>query len=238
MEIRGFQRLSLIDFPGKVSSVVFTPGCNLRCPFCYNRELVLNPNSLPLTSEKYFFDFLGKRKGLLDGVVVSGGEPTLQSDLVEFLGEIKSLGFLTKLDTNGTNYESLKKLIDGRLVDYVAMDVKEIKSQKSKIKSAEGKFRIYSKSQAKEVEKSVDFLKEGNVDYEFRTTVVPGIHTLDVLEKMAKELSGAKKWFLQPFQPIDCLEPSFSQIVPYDSAWLELTLEALRKIVPNAFLRD
>ena len=180
MLIGGFQKLSLIDFPEKISCIVFTVGCNFRCPFCYNLELVLPSKipSQPTISEKEIFDFLKKRKGKIDGVVITGGEPTLHPDLEEFVKKIKELGFLVKLDTNGYNPDVIYRLVKKNLLDYVAMDIKAPKE----------KYEFFSgiKLDLERIQASVDFLKKNYIDYEFRTTLAPGLTKKDILEKMPK----------------------------------------------------
>jgi len=193
MLLGGLQKTTLIDYPGKVAATVFTVGCNFRCPFCYSKELVI-PEEIkkhPKISEEYFFDFLEKRKGLLDGVVICGGEPTIHNDLPEFSEKIKNLGYLVKLDTNGSNPEMLKELIDKKLIDYVAMDIKAPKDNYEKA--------IGVKINIDSIQKSIDILKNGSIDYEFRTTVVPAIHNREDIIKMAEWIKGAKKYFLQQF---------------------------------------
>ena len=192
MLIGGFQKLSLIDFPEKISCIVFTVGCNFRCPFCYNLELVLPSKipSQPTISEKEIFDFLKKRKGKIDGVVITGGEPTLHPDLEEFVKKIKELGFLVKLDTNGYNPDVIYRLVKKNLLDYVAMDIKAPKE----------KYEFFSgiKLDLERIQASVDFLKKNYIDYEFRTTLAPGLTKKDILE-IGDWISGAKKYFLQKF---------------------------------------
>lgn len=191
MRISGLQKLTLMDFPEVVSCIIFTQGCNFRCPFCHNASLVggVGDNEI---SEDEVLDFLKERKKLLDGVVITGGEPTLNSDIAEFLKKIKNLGYLIKLDTNGTNPDLLKKLVSDKLVDYVAMDIKNCPE---KYEKATGVNKFMEK-----VTQSKDFLLTGAIDYEFRTTVVKGIHTKDDLISLAKWIAGANKYFLQQYK--------------------------------------
>ena len=192
MQIGGLQKTTLIDYPGKIACTVFIIGCNFRCPFCYSGELVLpeKTKNCPILPEDKFFDFLKERKGLLEGVVLCGGEPTLYKDLPNFIKRIKELGYPAKLDTNGSNPEMLKKLIEERLINYAAMD----------IKSSKEKYEAYSgiKMDLSIIEKSVDILKQGRIDYEFRTTLAPGIDKEDI-KKIAEWIGPAKKYFLQEF---------------------------------------
>lgn len=220
MIIGGLQKTTLIDFPGKLACTVFLSGCNFYCPWCYSPELVL-PEKIkkqPKISEKEFFKFLESKQGLLEGVVVCGGEPTLNKDLPEFIKKIKKMGFSVKLDTNGSNPEMLKDLIAKKLVDYVAMDVKvppgpKLKSKNKKLKN------IYKYE--KEIEESVEILKNSNIDFEFRTTVVPGIHTKEDFIEIAKWIGEQDvKYYLQNFRPEKTLDPEFEKIKPYPQEYL------------------
>lgn len=191
MLIKGFQKLTLLDYPEKTACTIFTPGCNFRCPFCHNASLVENASPENMYTEEYIFSFLEKRKGLLDGVCVTGGEPLLQADILSFLGKIKDMGFLLKLDTNGTSPEKLKEAVKRGLVDYVAMD----------IKNCEEKYSLTAGTSVdmQKINESIDFLLSDKVDYEFRTTVVAEFHTERDIEKISKRISGAKRYFLQNF---------------------------------------
>ena len=221
MEIGGLQKTTLIDFPGRLAATVFLLNCNFRCPFCYSSELVLPERikSQPRILEEEFFSFLKGKKGLLEGVVVCGGEPTCSKDLPEFLSKIKKLGFLIKLDTNGSNPKILKRLIDEKLVDYVAMDIKAPREKYEKV--------IGVKVNIKDIEESVKLLKEGKVDYEFRTTVVPSLHSKEDILEIAKWLSPAKNYYLQNFRPEKTINPDFERIKPYPREFLlEIEKEA------------
>ena len=225
IEIGGFQKTTLIDYPGRVACTIFLIGCNFRCPFCYSAELVL-PEKIkkqPRISEKELFDFLRERQGLLEGIVICGGEPTINKDLPEFIKKIKNLGFLVKLDTNGSNPEMLKKLIDENLVDYVAMD---IKAPKEKYEMAAG-----VKINLADIEKSIKILKAGEVDFEFRMTVVPTLHTKEDIIRIAKWISPAKKFSLQNFRAEKTLNPGFAKIKPY----LDEFLESIKKEISPYF---
>jgi len=239
MEIGGLQKLTLIDFPGKLAGTVFLIGCPFRCPFCYNLELVM-PELIekhaqrghPI-SQKEFFNFLREKKGLLEGVCITGGEPTANSDLPDFCQKIKEMGFLVKLDTNGYDPEMMKKLIDEKLIDYVALDVKAPKEKYGKLIGIEN--RVFVERIIKNIERSVEILKEGKIDYEFRTTVVPTLLEKEDILKIGKWLSslspGQKlpKYFLQNFRPEKTLDPSFEKIKPYDNSYL---LEIQKAISP------
>ena len=234
MLIGGLQKLTLIDYPGKLAGTVFLIGCDFRCPWCYNPELVL-PEKIKKhkkISEKYFFEFLKQRKGLLEGVVVCGGEPTINKDLPDFIKKIKKLGYAVKLDTNGSSPEMLKKLISEKLIDYVAMDIKAPIGAKSQITNSKSqtnsKLQIskYKKATGikvdiKKIKKSVEIIKNSGIDYEFRTTMVPGVHTKEDILQIAKELSPAKKYYLQNFRPEKTIDPKFKKIRPFSQKQLE-----------------
>ena len=212
MEIGGLQKTTLIDYPGKVACTVFTIGCNFRCPFCYSSELVLpeKTKKQQRISDQDFFNFLEERRGLLEGVCVCGGEPTVHENLPEFIKKIKDLGFYIKLDTNGSNPGMLKELIEENLIDYVAMDIKaplELKSQASNPKFQKDPKRQIPKYEQmtgikvnlKDIKKSIEILKQAKVEFEFRTTVAPGL-TKDDIFKMADYISGENvRYFLQEF---------------------------------------
>ncbi len=209
MTIGGLQKATLIDFPGKVACTVFLSGCNFRCPWCYSRELVLPQNIAvqPKISEKQFFDFLKTRQDLLSGVVVCGGEPTTHKDLPQFIQKIKKMNFLVKLDTNGSNPCALKNLLKDHLLDYVAMD---IKAPFSKYDEATG-----TKVDLEKIKESVDLIKNSNIDYEFRTTVVPTVHTKEDIIEIAKWIAPAKKYYLQKFLPEKTVNPEFEKQRPF-----------------------
>ena len=195
MLIGGVQKMTMLDYPGKVACTIFTYGCNFRCPFCHNATLVIDEASL--FDKEEIFAYLNKRKGILDGVVVTGGEPLLQSDIIEFLTELKQTGLLVKLDTNGSYPEKLEEIISKGLVDYVAMDVK---NSKEKYDLTTG-----VKIDISKIEKSIEILMSDKVDYEFRTTVVKELHEKEDFVQIGKWLKGAKRIFLQPFKDNDNL---------------------------------
>ena len=191
MIIHGFQKLTLLDFPTKTACTVFTGGCNLRCPFCHNAGLVLSPGKYPTVSEDEVFALLEKRKNTIDGVCITGGEPTLQPELPGFLEKLRRLGYAVKLDTNGTNPAMLKALLHERVLDYVAMD---IKNSPSRYAETCGGIDCLSR-----VRESAALLMDGTVDYEFRTTVCAPLHTPRDMEELGRWLKGARRYFLQPF---------------------------------------
>ena len=223
MQICGLQKVTLIDFPGKVACTVFLGGCNFRCPWCYSKELVLPQNIAlqPKISEKQFFDFLKTRQELLAGVVVCGGEPTIHKELPQFIKKIKKMNFLVKLDTNGSNPRALQRLLKDRLLDYVAMDVK---APQAKYREAAG-----VTIDGADIAKSIEILKASKIDFEFRTTVVPTIHTKEDIIQIAKWLSPAKKYYLQNFLPIKTVSQAFEEKRPYSN---EDLLDIQKAIVP------
>lgn len=192
MFIAGLQKLSLLDFPGKLCATVFTAGCNLRCPFCHNASLVTRVNEAEQISEEEFFAFLNKRVGLLDGICVTGGEPLLQPDITDFIEKIRALGFAVKLDTNGAFPEKLEALLSAGLIDYAAMDIKNCKAK-------------YGETVGKEVfditpiEKNVELLKSSGIPHEFRTTVVREFHTAQNIAEIAEWIAPSR-YFLQAFK--------------------------------------
>jgi len=223
MEIGGLQKLTLIDYPRKIACTVFLTGCNFLCPWCYAREFVL-PEEIkkqPKISEKEFFQFLKERKGLLEGVVLCGGEPTIHHKLPTFIKKIKKMNYLVKLDTNGSNPKMMGKLISENLIDYVAMDVKLPKERYSQVFSKNAKI--------KDIEESIKILKKGKVDYEFRTTIVPTIHKKEDIIKIVRWIKPAKRYFLQNFRPEKTIDPFFETIKPYPESYL---LEIQKIIAP------
>lgn len=221
--IGGLRKTTLIDYPGQVAATVFLTGCNFRCSFCYSSELVL-PEKIkkqPKISEKELFDFLRKRRGLLEGIVICGGEPTCNEDLPEFIRKIKEMGFSVKLDTNGSNPEMLKKLIDEKLVDYVAMDIKAPKEKYDKITGV--KVRVQN------IEESIRILKEGTVDYEFRITVVPTLHSREDIIEIAKWIGPAKRFFLQNFRAEKTIDSNLEKVKPCP---IEFLKELKKEISP------
>ena len=228
MILKGLQKLTLLDFPGKMAATVFTGGCNFRCPFCHNASLVIPDKFGESIAEEEFFSFLNKRRGILEGVCVSGGEPTLQPDLTDFIERIKGLGFLVKLDTNGTEPEVLKRLIDRGLIDYVAMDIKSSKDGYGRAIGIDG----YN---TEKIEKSAEILKKSKVDFEFRTTVVRELHNEKDFEEMGKWLSGDEKFFLQTF--IDSGDLIGEGYTAHSEEDMKRFAEILKKYIPNSTIR-
>lgn len=206
MKLTAIQKFTVLDYPGQVACIAFTPGCNMRCGFCHNPEFVL-PERIRELQESFideatFLRFLDERQGLLDGVVVSGGEPTIWRELPAFLQNIKKRGFLVKLDTNGNNPSMLKQLLKEKLVDYVAMDVKTSLAEYSKL--------VGGGVKAENIAESIELLKIAGIPYEFRTTLVKEIHSETVLKSMERLLNGAKRYYLQTFRPGHTLHPLFA----------------------------
>jgi len=236
MLIGGLQKTTLIDFPGRVAATIFTVGCNFRCPFCHNKDLVTVNNfkksSFEQVQEEELFRFLESRKGILDGVCITGGEPTIQKDIIDFCRKLKDLSLEVKLDTNGTRPGVIDKLLKDNLVDYIAMDVKN-------------DFDNYKKAVGlkTDIEKVVESLKkiiQAKIEFELRTTVVPGIHNKANLEKLAgqlKELSSRSFLVLQNFQPQNCLDDKLCSKEPFTSKELDKMLKAVKKILPKSKIR-
>ncbi|MEA4926731.1 MAG: anaerobic ribonucleoside-triphosphate reductase activating protein [Syntrophomonadaceae bacterium] len=203
---------SLVDYPGEIAAVLFTRSCNLRCPFCHNPDLLIKPKILvkPIDIEDVL-GFLVQRRGFLDGVVISGGEPTLHDELAQDIRRIKSLGFLVKLDTNGTNPALLQNLIDQNCLDYVAMDIKA-PLEFRKYRAACGKL---SRAGFFSIRSSVHLLRNTGIKVEFRTTVVPALHTPEDIAEISEYITGAEEYTLQQFNPRVTLEPGYANVVPY-----------------------
>ena len=228
MDFAGMQSLTLLDFPNKVACILFVRGCNLRCPFCHNASLV-RPGVEDVFSEADVLLFLKKRQGLLDGVVISGVEPLMYPDLLPFLNKVRDLGYAIKVDTNGTNPDLLKKLVAEGLADYVAMDIKNSPA-------------FYSatcglpKAPIGAIEESREFLMSNKVDYEFRTTVVKGLHTKESISELSCWIAGAKRYFLQGFKDSgDLLSPA--NLGAFSEDEMTELLEITQKHIPNAALR-
>ena len=193
MHIHGLQKLSMVDFPGKIAATVFTGGCNLRCPFCHNALLVTRLNESPRIDTGEVLRFLRSRRGLLDGVVLTGGEPLLQPDAGDFLAQVKDMGFAVKLDTNGCYPQVLAGILETGFVDYVAMDIKNCREKYTSTVGIPG-------FDTAPVEESIRLLMSGNTDYEFRTTVCRELHTAEDIEEIGRWIQGAKRYFLQNFE--------------------------------------
>ena len=228
MNIYGFQTLTLLDYPGFVACTVFLGHCNFRCPFCQNGNLVLHPEREPLIDEETVFSHLEKRKGLLDGVCITGGEPTLESELPDFLGKVREMGYRIKLDTNGYRPEVLKSLAEAGLVDYVAMDIKNSPDRY-------GETAGLADLDVLRIQESVEFLMRGAVDYEFRTTVARELHGRAEFERIGKWLAGCRKYCLQNYRESEfVLQPVFSA---YSREQLERFRELLLRSIGQVEIR-
>jgi len=224
MILGGYQKLTLIDYPGKIATTVFTVGCSFRCPFCHNPELVDSAQfTVQGKLEKEFFDFLKKRKGKLEGVCITGGEPTIQPDLIDFIQKIKKMGFLVKLDTNGTRPDVLKKIIDSKLADFIAMDIKNQPKNYDKTTGVKGDI--------KRIKLSVDLIMCSKILYEFRTTVVPGIHSEKDFAEIAKWIKGARAYYLQEYREVKILDPKLKK----KTKGKMIDLEKIKKQIENNF---
>ncbi len=206
MLISGLQPFTTIDYPEKLACILFTAGCNFRCAYCHNSEFVL-PEKLKELRDSFIdhdaaMSFLHKRRGLLDAVVISGGEPTMMPDLLDWMHRIKEMGFLVKLDTNGTHPDIVRRAIDSGIVDYIAMDIKSPLSKYSELAQVDVK--------TEELEKSISIIKNAGIDYEFRSVLIKGFHTLEDIESMAKLAEGAKTYRLLEFRPAQTLCPAFA----------------------------
>jgi pyruvate formate lyase activating enzyme len=225
--IAGLQKTTLIDYPGKIACVIFLAVCNFRCPWCYSSELVL-PLKIakqPRLSEKEVLDFLEGRRGLLEGVVICGGEPTVNKELPRFLEKIKAMGYAVKLDTNGSNPAMVKDLVDLKLIDYVAMDIK------SSPKNLAYQNLLGEGVQFADIKESVEFLKSGKIDFEFRTTVVNTIHRKEEFLEIADWIGGENvKYYLQNFRAEKTIDPEFEKVRPFENKFLE---EIAKEISPH-----
>lgn len=224
--IGGLQKVTLLDFPGKVACTVFLTGCNLRCPYCHNPDLVLTKDNGKYISEKEFFEFLLSRKGKLDGVCITGGEPTLYPNLTNLIRRIREMGFLVKLDSNGTVPKILKLLLREKLLDYVAIDIKNTPTRYAETCGADV---------IEQVKKSAALLKNSNIDYEFRTTVCHPFHSPDGMQEIGRWLHGAKRYFIQPF--VDSGNLLGSGISAMAKQELKTLLKAVKPYIPAAELR-
>ncbi|NLD47349.1 MAG: anaerobic ribonucleoside-triphosphate reductase activating protein [Clostridiaceae bacterium] len=231
MKIAGLQRTSFVDYPGKIAAVVFTPGCNLDCHYCHNRKLLSDETVTDKISPEDIFAFLKERQGFLDAVVVSGGEPTLQPGLEGFLSCVKNLGFNTKLDTNGTNPDIVKRLVDRNLIDYIAMDIKAPFDKYKDICGGSGYLD--------RIDQSIDLLMQGGIDYEFRTTFTPRLKEEDIF-RIAGRIKGARAYALQQFRPVDengerCFESQIDK--PYSPEYIKKVVHGIKGLTQLCYVR-
>ncbi|MFA7662489.1 MAG: anaerobic ribonucleoside-triphosphate reductase activating protein [Patescibacteria group bacterium] len=237
MKIAGLQKMTLIDYPGKIAATVFTSGCNFRCPFCHNPELVNKTQGVNLISETQLLDFLESRRKYLDAVCFTGGEPLLHEDIIDLLKKVKAMGFLVKIDTNGTNPELLKKIVNEKLADYVAMDIKAPLDWLSYKKT----INVDNKELLDKVKESVKFLLsvDDKIDCEFRTTVVPKFLKLKDIEIIAQQIKGAKKYSIQQFiNSGKMIDKTLVNVKPYSKEDLEEACEIARKYVGKCYLKN
>jgi pyruvate formate lyase activating enzyme len=229
MLIKGLQKISLIDFEPYACCVIFTAGCNFRCVFCHNKDLVLNPEKLETIENEEFYQFLEKRKMWLDAVCISGGEPTLHKDLPEHIARMKSMGFKVKLDSNGTNPDMVEHLIKNRLIDYVAMDIKETPEKYEEI--------VQVPADLEKIKRSVTLLMQHNVPYEFRMTMVPTIVTHKDILQIGQWLTGAHKFYVQQFSNKICLKKALEKVGPFTVNTLEEFRTILAKYIKHVEIR-
>lgn len=224
----GLEKCTLIDYPGKTACMIYTIGCNFRCPYCHNPELVDETCEVAITEDEVL-DFLDTRKGLLDGVVITGGEPTMHDDLLPFIEKVKAKGYLVKLDSNGTRPEMLKEAIGKNLVDYIAMDIKSPIAKYSQI--------VARPVDAEKIRKSIELLMASPVEYEFRTTVVKALLSEEDILEIGREIQGAKRYYLQAFVPTKILNPQFKKKVSYAPEELEGLCDKLKQYVIHCATR-
>jgi pyruvate formate lyase activating enzyme len=218
MIIKGLQKQTVLDYPGKLACTIFTFGCNFRCGYCHNPELITDDGRLQVSQED-IFKFLEERKGFLDGVCITGGEPTLNSDLPEFMARIKDMGFLVKLDTNGSNPKRLEEIIRRKIVDYIAMDIKAPLDSYDKITNVS--------VNKEDIQKSVELIRDFG-EYEFRTTVVPGLFDEEAARKIGEWLKGSKRFYLQNFKGVKTLDKSFLEKKPFTKEELSVFCNTLK----------
>lgn len=223
VEIKGLEKFAPKDFPGYMAATVFVGGCNFLCPFCHNADLVSRPQSLPTFPQEYLAQFFDERKDWLEGICISGGEPLIHDDLGGFLQLVKEKNFLSKIDTNGSYPIKLKNLIDKKLIDFVAMDIKAPLDKYSEAAGVD--------VQTEDIQKSVDIIKRSGVEYIFRTTVVPGLIDKKDMKKIGEWLDGSKVFQIQQFIPRDTLDASFQKKKPYHAERLEEFADIIRPYV-------
>ena len=229
MKLYGMEKLSLVDFDGKITCTIFTGGCNFACPFCHNSSLVLNPTLNQELPFQEVIDYLTLRRKMVDAVCITGGEPTLYPDLKDYFKIFKDMGFITKLDTNGTNPKMIKELVEEGLVDYVAMDVKNSFASYFKTIGVEST-RLLEK-----VKESINYLLEGHVDYEFRTTIVDELHSYEDIAQLTQMLKGAKRYYLQKFKASEyCIRQGLHEVKIEDA---KRFVETLKENISDVNLR-
>ena len=234
VEIKGFIDISLSDWEGKVSSVIFLPRCNFRCPFCYNKDLVLHPDIMPTIAMEQIEQYLETNRKWIDGIVITGGEPTQHNDLPDLCYRLKKMHFNIKLDTNGTNPTMARNLVNNQLIDHLALDVKAPLTKEE--------YSLATGTDATEVIErileTVHLLIETHFSHEFRTTLVPSLHTQETVEKICNAIKGCRKYVLQNLKPdVETIDPRFQCLQPFSLPQMEAFLRTARRIVPDTYLR-
>ena len=226
----------MVDFPGTIAATVFTRGCSFRCPFCHNPELVIPSKFIPLMDEQEILKFFEKRFGKLEGVCITGGEPTLQTDLFEFIKKLKTIGYKIKLDTNGWNPKMLKSIIDSAKIDYIAMDIKSSPEKYQATTALSFPRRRESSVLVSNIKKSISLIMNSGIDYEFRTTVCHPIHEVADFEEIGKLIKGAKRYFIQNFVQSKHNDEKI-KFTPFTDEELNLSKKIIQKYIKNAELR-
>ena len=229
MIISGLQKTTTIDYPGKIAAIVFTRGCNFRCGYCHNPELVNPDKFYPEIDEQEILDFLIKRKNVLEGVVITGGEPLIHKDIDQFIKKVKDLGYAIKLDTNGTSPKFLKELIDSGMIDYIAMDIKHDVDSYKKV--------VNTDLDSENIRKSIKIIMDSGVDYEFRTTVLPRLFNEDDFKKVGELIKGASKYYIQQFRPIKTLDESYAEEESFTAKELEQFRALMEQYVDTCTIR-
>jgi pyruvate formate lyase activating enzyme len=229
VKIGGFQKVSLIDYPGLISAIVFLQGCNFRCPYCHNSELVVPGLFRPCLSENEVLEFIRRRQGKLDAVVISGGEPTIQDDLIDFIRKIKKIGYAVKLDTNGSNPQIIKSLLEENLLDYIAMDVKAPWEKYENIAGAP--------VDEDKIKQSIEVILHAEIASEFRTTIVKTQITENDIQELAAMIAGARRYALQKFVPVKTLDKKFSGEENYSEEELAKIKKRLEKEIASVIVR-
>lgn len=256
MKISGLQKTTLVDYPGKIAATVFTRGCSFRCPFCHNPELVIPEKFIPLLPEEEILSFFEKRKHQLQGVCITGGEPTIQPDLLQFIAKLKSLGYKIKLDTNGSNPKMLKELIDSGNIDYIAMDIKSSlpkyamtvlssrlsvlnensNDQKKSVISSDIDEVEESRNLMNNIQKSIKLIMDSGIDHEFRTTVCHPIHSVEDFEEIGKMIKGAEKYYLQNFVHSKHID-EHQKFTPFSEEELQKAQKIMKKYCKVSMVR-
>lgn len=226
MDFFGLMKLTLLDFPGHVACTVFTGGCNFRCPFCHNTPIIMREEDGKI-SEQEILEFLIRRKGVLEGICISGGEPLISEGLVSFMGKVKSLGYLVKLDTNGSLPKRLEMVIKSGFCDYIAMDIKNSLEEYQKTAGVV--------IDTEDIKRSIDLIRNSGIEHEFRTTVVKELHSVTGIEALAQLIEGEEKYFIQSFRENENV--LVKGLSSFDEAELQELLKSARKYVPKAELR-